>query len=926
MRNYACFLLIALFSISTCYSGTSENAPFIEGADFDKKIPSPESVIGFPVGQKAASYDQIVTCLKAIAQSSDLVRLTEFGKTHEGRNLYYLIITSKDNHKRLEQIKADNAKLADPRKLRDDSEAKEIIEKQPAVAFLNYGIHGDELSSSDAALYVIYHLAASKDKQTKKLLDETVIIIDPMNNPDGRERFLSQIFQMTGVVENPDVQAMQHTALWSRGRGNHYLFDMNRDWLVLDQPEIRNLAPIINEWNPQLLVDSHEQGPFSNYLFEPPNDPVNLHLSESINKWRKSFSEEQAAAFNEYGWSYFTKDWYSDWGPMYTNAWANLRGAVGILYEQARVNSASVKQPTGHILQYRETVHHHIVSTFANLQTLCDNRKQILTDFYEDRKYAVTENKDDKVFIIPPAKDSARWQKLIDLIIRQGIEIQFAQNDFTAKNVTDTFQHIFETKNFPKDTAVIKTSQPLRRLLLTLLEFDLRLEKKFLEKERKELENHKDTLLYDTSTWSLPLCFGLDAFCADSISDVKLNSTAPQSDIKWTATQSKFGYVLDFSTDNVYQVLVKLFNEKCNPRIAVEPFTLDGKSYDRGTVLLRNNENPENLYDILKNITADSDVKVTSVNTALVEKGSDLGTSKFVLLTEPRTAIASQWPVSSASFGSVWYLIDNQIRLKCSPLNIQNLGRVDLRMYNVLIIPDSGGLDGVLDKPDLEKIKKWVEDGGTLIAIESAAAYFADESRDLSAVRLKRDVLEKLDEYAEAVKYEKGARDIRIDPNIVWNGPSKNQAADSNDEKGKDKKEHDIEKLKRADERDRIFSPYGAFLAGSINPEHWLAFGLDEKMPVFFEGSNCLMSQYPVQTPARLVEAASLRLSGLLWPEARQRIADSAYATVESVGRGQIILFAVDPTYRMWLAAQQRLLKNAILLGPGLGTSQPVPW
>ncbi len=927
LKKHFFVVLVVLFVIcSSCYAEKAGTKPFMADADFDKKVPSPESVIGFPVGQKAVSHNQLVTYLKILADSSDLVELTEYGKTYEARGLYYLIITSKENHKKLSQIKADNGKLADPRKLQSDSEAQKIIEKLPAVAFLNYGIHGDELSSSDAAMYVIYHLAASRDKQTKKLLEKEVIIIEPMNNPDGRERFLSQIFQMTGVVENPDIQAMQHTALWSRGRGNHYLFDMNRDWLILNQPEIRYLSPVIHDWNPHLLVDSHEQGPFSNYLFEPPNDPVNLHLSDSIMKWRKFFSAEQAEAFNKFGWTYFTRDWYSDWGPFYTNAWANLLGAVGILYEQARANSASVKQPTGQILEYRDTVHHHIVSTFANLQTLCDNRKQILTDFYRDRKYAVTENKDDKIFIIPPAKDTARWRKFVDLIERQAIEVRFAQKDFTAEKVTDIYQQVLDSKDFPKGSAVIKTAQPLRRMLLTLLEFDLRLEDKFLEKERKELENHKDTLLYDTSTWSLPFCFGLEAFCADSISDVKLNSTLPEQDSK-LASKGRFGYLLDFSTADIYPAIVRLLDEACHPRAATKPFKINGTDYGRGTILLRGNENPDNLYEILKKVNDEFGIEITAVDTALVEEGSDLGTSKFVLLTEPRTAIASQWPISSVSFGSVWYLIDNQLGLKCSPLNIQNIGRVDLRKYNCLVLPESRSLRSVLDDEAIEEIKGWVEDGGTLIAIGSSAAFLADEDKGLSNVRLRRNVLERIDEYAEAVQKERAALDVKIDPNLIWDGDANNETStDANDKASKKEKSGDIEKLKRDDEWQQIFSPHGAFLLAELNPEQWLSFGLGEKLPALFSGRNCFMSKHPVKTPVRMAEQKGLRISGLLWPEARKRIADSAYATVERLGRGQIILFATDPAYRMWLAAQQRLLKNAILLGPGLGTSQPVPW
>ncbi|UCF17113.1 MAG: hypothetical protein JSW59_06560, partial [Phycisphaerales bacterium] len=224
------------------------------------------------------------------------------------------------------------------------------------------------------------------------------------------------------------------------------------------------------------------------------------------------------------------------------------------------------------------------------------------------------------------------------------------------------------------------------------------------------------------------------------------------------------------------------------------------------------------------------------------------------------------------------------------------------------------------------KLKKWVESGGTLIALGSSAAFVAGKDRELSSVRLKRDVLDRLAEYDEAVEREKSARRIDIDPAKIWGTEkAEKKKVESKDEKDEVKKA-DVEKLKRSDEWQRTFSPAGAFLAGLINPEHWLGYGLGEKLPVMFRGSRAFMSKHPVRTAVRLADADELRLSGLLWPEARQRLAQTAYATAESVGRGQIILFATDPTYRMWMPGAQRLFLNAVLLGPGMGTSQPLPW
>jgi hypothetical protein len=910
--------------------------PFVESTDFDPAIPTPESIIGHAVAAKAVRYHELMHYMQTLAEASKQVTLTAYGQTHEGRALYYLTITSEANHKRLDQIKADNAKLSDPRKLNGSGQADRLVKTLPAVAWLNYSIHGDELSSTDAALYIAYHMAAARDDANRKLLDQVVIHINPLVNPDGRERYLSHLEQLAGVVSSPDIQSMQHQALWSRGRGNHYLFDLNRDWLVHLQPEVRALAEVVLSWNPHLLVDSHEQDAYDTYLFDPPRDPININLSPKVLNWRKRFSSDQAAAFNRYGWSYYTRDWYSEWSPIYTNAWASMQGAIGLLYEQARVDAASVKHPTGKEISYRETVHHHIVSTLANLETLCANREEILSDFLHERQWAVNEkDMNDYTFLLPPCGDTSRWKQMVELIGRQGIEAGLAQKPFVAENITDIWANKIASRKFPKGTLVARSRQPHYRMLQTLCTFDPHLTDSFLLEERKELENHKDTLLYDVSAWNLPMAFGIESYWAESLSDVELGSESPDPsrDLPKLSKTSSYGYLIDFKDSGVYSVLVRLFDNNCHPRIAVKPFTMNGREYERGTVLLRAHENPDDLPKVLQKIASDYAIDVYAVDSALAEDGPDLGSPKFELLTAPKVAIASQWPIRSTSFGSIWYLLDHQLRLQCSPINIQSIGRIDLRKYNVLVLPDSGNLEPVLDKKEIEKIKKWAEGGGTLIAVGGSAAFVAGKDRGLSEVRLKRDVLDKIDQYDEAVEREKNARDVKIDPNQLWGAKTPEEKTKKPEtEKDESKKTEetktkpDTEKLKRTDEWRRIFSPTGTFLAGTVNTEHWLGFGLQDKLPVMFWGDNAFMSKHPVKTVVRLTDKDDLRLSGLLWPEARQRLANTAYTTVESVGRGQIILFATDPTYRMWLGCMQRLFLNAMLLGPGMGASQPLPW
>ncbi len=718
--------------------------PLDDSVPMDAAVATPQSVLGFEIGRKAVRYEALVQYLYKLAETSSRVSLAQYGTTHEGRILYYLTITSQANQNRLDEIKTISAKLADPRKITESDNIEMYLDSLPAVAWLAYNIHGDELSSTDAAVYVAYRLAAGKDSQTADLLNNIVIHIDPLQNPDGRERFLSQIEQLSGIVENSDYQAMQHAGLWSRGRGNHYLFDLNRDWLTMVHPETKGRAAVILAWNPHLLVDSHEMGPMETYLFDPPNDPVNMHLAPTNMSWRRRFSQDHAAAFNGFGWSYYTGEWYSDWGPFYTNAWANLLGATGILYEQARANAAIVKQPTGQVMTFAETVHHHVVSTFANLRTLAANRRAILADFLADRTWAVSGDGDTckGTFLLPPADNQTLRQRLIDVIKAHGIELAFAAEPLKAHGATDIWGKRTETIELPAGTAIVRSAQPHRRLLHTLLEFDPRLDDKTLDYERSELENRRATHLYDVSSWSLALACGLHAYWADDLQPVNI-SGATSHNVQTPAAirTAAYGYIIDFADSSAYPVLARLFANNCRPRIATRRFTADRRSFPAGAIVLRKHENPDNLGTLIAEIAKEHPGAVIPVDTALVTEGPDLGGPRIKLLHEPRVAIASQWPVSSTSFGSVWHLLDHNVRLRTSPINIQNINWIDLRKYNVLILPAAGNLASVLDAAQLNHIRRWVEGGGTLIALGASAAFVADAKSGLSAVRLRRDVL-----------------------------------------------------------------------------------------------------------------------------------------------------------------------------------------
>ena len=903
----------AQLKVSAAYS-----VPFVDAETLDSSIPTPSSVIGHEVGEKGVRYDPLMRYLEALAASSDRIIMKPFGETHEGRTLYHLYITSPENHAKLEQIKLNNGKLADPRLLKNEAAGRKLIETHPATAFMVYGIHGDEMSSCDAAMQLAYQLVAGTDEATKSLLDEVVVVIDPMQNPDGRERHLASIEQRTGVISGYDDQHIQHSAMG--GRTNHYRFDMNRDWVYLVTKENQARMRVVTDWKPHFLVDSHEMGAEEGYLMDPPRQPLTPKFSNKNLYWREKYGFEQAAAFDERGWSYYAKDWNVEFAPVYTASWTNLSGGAGLLYEQAAVAGSSYKLPTGHILTYREAVHHHLVSSLANLYTLKNHRKEVLTDYFNDHLAAV--NGDDELtgtFLMPPNPDRARMDRFVDLLERHAIEYGFALEPVKGTNATDMWGNNTSSVNLPVGTLVVKSDQPFRRMAHTLLAFETRPNNDYLKIEREELEKTGDSRFYDVTAWNLPMAFGLDSYWVDNAANVKLGTTAPAheaSTIDWSQ-KPKYGYLIEFSSASVYDVLVRLFEQDYHVRAATKPFVLNGHNFQPGTLLIRAHENPDNAGETLQALAKEFEVNIYAAQSASVGKvGPDLGGPKFILLRAPRVALSATR--MNGGVGAVWHLLDYRLNMRVSPSD----NMWDLRKYNVLIHAGNGTVS--------ESVKKWIAEGGTLIAFGGPVNSIAKEGSEISSVRRRRDVLDKLALYQEDLEEVQSADDIEIDFADLWGDePSKKSKDDTKDSKEDTKKSlpsGKIEELKRADEWQRRFSPSGVFVKASIDERQWLGFGLGEHLPVMVSGSNVMMSMRPTATPVRLADEDDLRMSGLLWPEARGRLANSSFATVESYGRGQVILFATNPTYRGWYPGMERLFLNAVLLGPGMGASQENPW
>lgn len=890
--------------------------PFFPDATYDGGFPTPEKILGFSLGTRPVTHAQVEKCFQTWAATGRM-KLEVHATTHEGRACYHAIISSEKNLARLAEIRESIAKLADPRDL-SDADARTLIDKTPAVAWLAYTIHGDEISGTDAAVALTYHLLAAIGPETHMLKDDLIIIIDPIQNPDGRDRFLKELAEQSSRIPNLDPGSLQHAGRWPAGRTNHYYTDMNRDWIIGAQPETRGRQRAITTWNPQLLVDAHEMGPESTYLFNPAREPFNPNVSPLIRKWWGPFSNAQGKAFDDYGWSYYTREWADFWYPGYSDAWGCLNGAIGILYEQAGTGGAPIRLPTGRIMTYGEAVHHQVTSSWSNLNTLRKNRAAILADFVEQKRAALKGFSADwpQTFLIPPTENQTRVRRLLDCLANQGVEIGVAQRGFSVGACRSSLGEKLDKRDFLAGTIVISRRQPHGAIVGAALDFDPHMTDEFLKSERTEIEHHRGSRLYDITGWSLAHCYGLESYWADDVVNTAVKAyaetarSAPTESAPSADSAGVYAYVIDSADDSWIAATAYLLQAGVSIRVGDKPFHAAGRTFAPGSLMIRRHENGADLAQRVREAARASGAQIYTATTARSPDDlPDLGADRYVLLARPRVALVSDAPTDILSVGEVWHLLDQDAGLAVSLIGGFS---ADLRRYNVLILPEGADVSGHI--PDL---KTWVQGGGTLIAIGGAADPLFDEKQGMSAVRPRSAVLEKLDEYASAVSLERLAGNAMSQPSSTWD------SADESVPPGVDVPEPETKLAPAAlDEWRSMFAPTGVVVRGELNTDHWLTFGCPSELPLFVSGTRVLYSKHPVETPVRIAPREKLRLGGLVWPETAARLGDSSWATVERIGNGQLIIFAHSPNFRNAWHGTRRLLLNAIMLGPGCGTSQ----
>ncbi|MBL8271478.1 M14 family zinc carboxypeptidase [Steroidobacter sp.] len=894
----------------------------------DSAIPTIESVLGFKPGERPVQHHEMLNYLGRLASASPRVQLRHYGETSNGLALVAVTISSPANLARLTEIQAGLRELDG---CEDEAEARTRAGKLPVVAWLGYGIHGDEPSGSDAALIAAYELAARNDAACMRLLDRLVVHLDPMVNPDGRERYLAHIRSFDRKSGSQDIQDLQHQSQWPGGRGNHYLFDLNRDAVFGVQQESAARIREILAAAPQLFVDVHEMMIGDNYLFAVPAEPLNPHLPATVHQSWQDFGTDHAAAFDVDGMSYYTRSWNEVFYPGFFDIWPAYHGAVPILYEQAGMVATTVKLPNGHTRTYAQALANQLRSTWANLATAEQSTEKLLLRWWRARRVAAAEPHKPRVWLIPPG-DAFKLQRVLALLLAQGVEVEQLTESVDVHGLHSIGSAHEVAATLPAGTLLIRTEQKLAALIRNIFDPHVPMSAAFLRKERRGLELGSKTQLFDVTAWSLPLAFGLDAFWSASIPKAARQTvTSAKTSVPRAVAPARYGYLF---VDTSLYTTARLLAAGVKLRVATEAFAHAGVSYEPGTLLIRGDDQASDIAELLAREQARGDIEFIGVEGARTQAGPDLGDPGFVLLQSPSVAILTGACMDSANTGAVWHLFDAEIGVPVTLLDVMRLSAVDLSRYSVLILGEASDrtlLTAVLNAGAATQLRRWIEGGGTLLALGGGALSLAGVG--LTATKLRSAVLAQfppllLGRDVAAVRANDflsatGASAV-LDPNAGDSAVNPVVAPGAraflSDEVVPFEFPDHAAVLEPGDlglgDVLRKFLPRGAYVAARLKPMHWAGFGVSPRLPVLFREDDALIAEGGADLAGCYETPTRLALSGLLWPEAVGYIANTAYLVRERHGSGQVLLFAADPVFRGYSLGTQRLFLNAALLGP----------
>ncbi len=960
MRNF----LLACLVLALCPAGLVRAAANPQSMDrkpvFDlysrgpyrSDVPRPESILGAELGVRETTYWEQDRVVQAIAgAATDRVKVIPYGKTVEGRPLRIVVISSPENMARLDTIRANAARLADPRSL-PEAEAAELARTTPAIVWLNQNVHGDESTSFESGMALIYNLAATQDPKLLESLNNCVVIVNPSFNPDGHERFA--VYHNSIGMNDPNNDAIEHAQPWAMyGRYNHYRFDMNRDKLAVSQQEVRQEIAEYLRWNPHVYVDQH--GEVDQYFFPPVALPINDNADRAYQeKWLDRYGRGNAAAFDKNSWDYYTRGIFDFLYVGYLDAWSALNGAVGMTYETDGGGNLGFawRRTDGTVITLRDGIAHHLVAAIATIETTSTHREERLKDYYAFRKAAVDEGRSKamKQVVIVPTKDPERAAQLAATLRRVGIEVGQTSAAFTSSAAHDyagaaTVPGV--QKRFDSGVYVVDLAQPQGRMARAFLEPNATLNPEFVKEQIARRDRNdkrgKNTPqegagFYDVTAWSLPLTFGVETSWLGDAPAVQVqplgaptdpehgrrSAYAPEGGVSGGRGQQ--AYVFPYGTNASARLALALLREGFRIGVSNYEMKAGGKTFPRGTIVARTGRNPASLAGRIAQLARETGVQVTAVDSQYSDEiAVGVGSEDIQQLRAPRILVAAGDGVSQTSYGAIWFMLERELQYPFTAMDPEQIPYTDLRQFNVIILPDgySGLYSSRIGSGGLDKLRQWVNDGGTLIALGGATAYLVAKDSKMTSARA---VGSSDDEGAKAD--DAAAReDTAATPDSAKDTP-KAKDPKSKESTGKDAAPKDDDKKKEETPAKPVpatplYVP-GAIFRADVDHNYFMSFGYEEAS--LFVPVNTDLFLRPSADGANVVgfPKNSKVVSGFIWPKnTEQLIGGTAYVVEEPTGGGHVILFTEDVTFRRLWRGLDRLFINGFLFGPGHSAGTP---
>ncbi|MCS6818157.1 MAG: M14 family zinc carboxypeptidase [Blastocatellia bacterium] len=911
MKRFVATILCGIsFMLSSTWPAALADAfDFYARGPYRPSVPRPSQLLGYEPGEFHTDFRGMERVIFAIAQAaSDRVRVIEYGQSYERRPLRLLLISAPENMNRLEEIRARVQKLADPRRLSSPEEAAAIIRTTPVVVWLNYANDGNESAAFEAALQVAYHFAASEEPKTRTLLENALIIINPAHNPESHERFVA--WYNAFAVGAEDRFAYEHNAPWGLStNNNHYQIDLNRDALASTQIETQALMRAYLQWNPQVFVDHH--GQTTNFFFPPPAAPVNANLPKAYHEWMEIFGRGNAEAFDRQGWAYFVRDVFDLFYPGYWDSWPSLNGAIGMTYETDGGGSLGLRwrREDGALVTLRDGIAKHFLASLATVETAVRYRERLLQYFYDFKRTAIEEGARGPMrrFVLLPGNDPGRAAELVATLLRAGIEVHVAQEAFSSRAARDYLTKTTTARSFPVGAFLVDLAQPQMRLAKTLLEPEAELDPQFVKRqleirernERRGKNVPKERYeFYDVTAWSLPLAFGVEAYWTEDAPRVRsalltlddAGRVVTSDDRKPIVTGGVTGratsaYVFSYETNAAARLAFALLNEGYKIAVSTKPLRVDGRDFPRGTLVVPIERNPESVHERIATLAREYGVNVYAAASAYADRGdTGIGSPAVIPLRKPKIIVIVGDGVSVTNFGAIWFLFERRFGIPFTPMTLASLQRAHIFEYDVILFPDGNPsvYRTILGDRGIDRLKRWVNEGGVLIGIGGAAELFTQKGIELTTSRVL------------------GAEEEAL-PSPGASAPSPASAQTP------------------ADKSARPLPVPGAILRATVDRHHFLTFGYDaEHLPVLVNGARFFTRS---RDGANVVtfEGKELHLSGFIWPNNTvELLSGTAYLIHEPTGRGHVILYAQDPNFRLFWHSLTRLFLNSVLFAPSL--------